>query len=453
MAVASNLRKPRDKVINLLAPYFLIVYSFVSLISWFRYPSETLYTMLNEGTTALIFRVVLGAAFTLYMGLICLFNKKLPPWRYTLLFAFICLYLILLIFIQDKTYVYDPTKDPITVTTTFTIKFYLGWAYSAFMAYCLLFVLPIAKTQHKIQFLPFLIFWAFVGLVFIGYSVAIEFDFYKNLSPWKGENKWLYIIHSFFSSKNSFGAALFGCFASSILLGEQMNSRRKIPLLFIGLFYFVESIFIRCSTAYVAEIATLACLYLFRCIQGIKKFPKISLSFLSLGFACLTFIALVLNVPSIYESHGTLARLRDVVVTPDYSGRVFIWQKFFFTLTSKSAFFGWGPLGKFINGYLLQKEINEWPLENSFLDVFCAGGIVFLAFYVWVLSHTAKKIWFVRSINKPLFAALLACFIGCVVYGMTEINHFVFSSSSMTFVGSFIIAAIPASLTDGVKKE
>jgi hypothetical protein len=130
-----------------------------------------------------------------------------------------------------------------------------------------------------------------------------------------------------------------------------------------------------------------------------------------------------------------------------------IWTNFFATLNMKSTLFGWGPLGKFINGYLIEKTIIERPLEDAFLDVFCAGGIVFLAFYVWVLSHTAKKIWLVRSIDGPLFAALLACFIGCVVFGITEINHFVFSSSSMTFVASFIIAAIPASLRTETKEE
>lgn len=453
MAVPSNLRKPRDKFINLLTPYFLVVYSAVSLISWFRYPSEHLYTLLNEGTTALIFRVVLGVIFTLYMGLICLVNKKLPPWRYSILFAFICVYLVLLIFIQDKTYVYDPTKDPITVTTTFTAKFYLGWAYSAFMAYCLLFVLPLSKTHHKIQFLPFLIFWAFIGLVFVGYSVATQFDLYKNLSTWRGNNKWQFDVHSFFNNKNPFGAALFGCFVSCIALGEQSKMKWRIPLLFLAFCYFVECIFIRCSTAYVSEIAVIACLYIFRCIQGIRKHPAVGWTFLSAGFLGFIFLALILTVPSIYEANKLFGKLRDVVVSPDYSGRVTIWKNFFETLDAKSTLFGWGPLGKFINGYLTGNGIVEHPLENAFLDVFCAGGIVFLTFYVWVLSHTAKKIWLVRPINKPLFAGLLACFIGCVVYGVAEINHFVFSSSSMTFVGSFVIAAIPSALVNEAKKE
>ena len=445
--------KVKDKFINRFAPYFLVVYSFVSLISWFRYPSEQLYNLLNQGTSALLFRIVLGVIFTLYMGLICLVNKKLPPWRYTLLFAFICLYLCLLIFIQDKTYVYDPTKDPITVTTTFTAKFYLGWAYSAFMAYCLLFVLPIAKTHRKIQFLPFLIFWAFVGLVFIGYSAATQFDIYKNFSTWRGKDKWEFDVHSFFANKNPFGAALFGSFAACIVLAEQLKLRWRIPLLFLSFVYFVECVFIRCSTAYVSEIAVIVCLYIFRCVQGIKKHPGVAWSFLSLGLLGFVLLALILTVPSIYEANKLLGKLRDVIVSPDYSGRVNIWTNFFDTLNVKSTLFGWGPLGKFINGYLIEKTITERPLEDAFLDVFCAGGIIFLAFYVWVLSHTAKKIWFVRSINGPLFAALLACFIGCVVYGIAEINHFVFSSSSMTFVGSFVIAAIPASLTTEAKEE
>ena len=122
---------------------------------------------MNFSDTALRFRIIIGAVFVVYMLLICLVNRKLPPWRYSWLFFFICVYLGILVFVQDKSYIYDPTKDPITIGTRASAKFYLQWAYSVFMAYCLLFVLPMTKTRHKIQFLPFLIFWALIGLVFM----------------------------------------------------------------------------------------------------------------------------------------------------------------------------------------------------------------------------------------------------------------------------------------------
>jgi len=446
MVAQSKVKKPHDKFINVLTPYFLIVYSVVSLLSWFRYPSEEFYNLLNFSDTALRFRIIIGAVFVVYMLLICLVNRKLPPWRYSWLFFFICVYLGILVFVQDKSYIYDPTKDPITIGTRASAKFYLQWAYSVFMAYCLLFVLPMTKTRHKIQFLPFLIFWALIGLVFMGYSVATEFDIYKNLSTWRGENKWLFIVHSFFNNKNSFGAALFGCFVAAVVLAEQCKMKGRIPLLLLVFVYFAECVFIRCSTAYVSEIAVIVTLYIFRCIQSIKKHPGVAWTFLSIGFLAFVFFALTLTVPSFYESNKLLGKLRDVIVSPDYSGRVEIWTNFFETLDAKSVLLGWGPLGKTINGYLIEHTIVECPLEDAFLDVFCAGGLAFLFFYIWVLAHTGKTIWGNRAINRPLFGALLACFIGCIVYGITEINHFVFSSSSMTFVASFVIAAIPATV-------
>ena len=222
--------------------------------------------------------------------------------------------------------------------------------------------------------------------------------------------------------------------------------RGRIPLFLLAFAYFAECVFIRCSTAYVSEIAVIVTLYIFRCIQNIKKHPGVAWTFLSIGFLAFAFFALILTVPLFYESNKLLGKLRDVIVSPDYSGRVEIWENFFDALDAKSVLLGWGPLGKTINGYLIEHTIVERPLEDAFLDVFCAGGLVFLVFYIWVLVHTGKTIWGNRAINRPLFGALLACFIGCVVYGITEINHFVFSSSSMTFVASFIVAAIPATV-------
>lgn len=444
MAAAYKRFKVKDKAINLLAPYFLAFYSIISLVSWMPYPYEKIYTLLNTGTPALLFRLVLGGLFVLYMILICAINRKLPPWRYTTLLLLICVYLGVLVLFQDRSYVYDQLQPSIQIGTTDAIKYYLGWAYSAFMAYCLLFVMPIAKTHHKIQYLPFLIAWILMGLVFIGFSVMTERTMYTQLLGWKGENKWTYYVHSFFHDKNPFGAMLFCSFVATLVLAQQLKLWGKIPLWVLAFLYFGETIFIRCSTAVVAEAMVIFVLYFANCFIGMKKRSPTAWVFFSLGMLLLILSGVAVSVPSVYEAHALLLKAHNLIVYPDYSTRVSIWNNFLAHLTEKSALFGWGPLSRFINGTIIEGQPTDRPLEDAYIDVYAAGGIVFLAFYLWVLGKTFGSIWKTLKEKPALFAGILACFIGCLVYGLAESNHYVFSSSSLTFVASFVVAAIPA---------
>lgn len=438
--------KAKDPFINRFAPYFLAFYSLASIVTWMQYPNEQIYKLLNEGTPALIYRGILGAMFVGYMLLICIINKKLPPWRHTVLFFLVGVYLGILVFTQPRTYVYDADQAAFAVAGVFTAKFYLGWAYSIFMAYCLLFVMPIAKTKRKIPYLPFLIIWILAGLVFMAYSLKTESEVYKQALTFSTENKWITDIHSFFGQKNAFGMAIFGSFAACLLLAQQSKWFVKIPLWLLAVVFFAETGLIHCSTAAVAEVVTAVAFYLVLCFQNLRKHPAVAWSFLSFAFLCCAAMAGILNIPALYESNKYFAKVRDVILYPDYTGRVAIWETFFEKLNDRSVLFGWGSMGRLLNGYFMQHQFLDYSLHNAYIDVYSAGGYVLLLFYFWVLLQTLSSILKIRKLKPSLFAGSLALFVGCLIYGLTEANHFVFSSSSMTFVASFCVAAIPSTV-------
>jgi hypothetical protein len=244
---------------------------------------------------------------------------------------------------------------------------------------------------------------------------------------------------------------LFGSFVAAVVLAQQLKLWGKIPLWILAFAFFGETVFIRCSTASLAEAMTIFVLYFGNCVVGMKRRKVAAWVFFGLGMAIIFLGGILVSVPTYYEANALLLKAHNTIITPDYTGRVKIWNDFLAHLSAKSVVFGWGSLSRFINGVLIEGIPADRPLEDAYLDVYAAGGIVLLVFYFWVLGRTLSFVWSIAKAKPFFFVGLFACFVGCLVFGFAESNHYVFSSSSMTFVASFVISAIP--ITEKYNKE
>jgi hypothetical protein len=435
------------KFINGALPWFLVIYTALVILPWMAHPSESLFTLLNESKFASFYRYGLSGFFIVYMLLIVIANKKLPSIPYTVLFGLMMVYLLLLTFIVPRSLaVTSINKIDVEYSITFkeSFLFYLRYCYALFNCYSLLFILPLAgKPKHFRNLLCY--FVILFSIICILYSSIAEKDKFLAIFSNEDVNKYTDTMSSFFETKNGFGGVLFGGFLCSLLLAvDYKRGFFKAIFILIGLLFVALTYFIRCDTAFVSCAAVLAVWVFFVLFHLFHK--QRVLSIVGLSIICVLFIGGLVAIfqPDIYSKVPFLASLNSDINKAFIYGRLqIVWDPYYSTIDPNTLFFGEGLMGRYSSFMVYYGQVFSFPFHNGYIELFNAGGIVLVSFYLFVVFILLKKLAQIRKTNSYVFGVVLSALFGFMVYALAESITLTIDTSLMSLIPSLIIAIAP----------
>lgn len=442
--------KPRNgfaKVINNGLPWLLVVYTALLILPWMAHPSESLFATLNDSSFALIYRYGVAALFLVYMILICIANKKLPPWSVSIVFGLVLIYILCLSFIapRDITIIANNKQEiSYEVTLKENFFFYARFCFNLLFAYSLLFIVPLAGTPKHFRNLLFYFFVLFC-FVCIGYAIVAEKDKFLLAISDSVDQKYTQTMSSFFESKNGFGNCLFGGFAACLLLfADTKKPWLKGLYVTIALFFMIWTYLVKCDTA-LLTCAAVGLFWVYYQLIHLFKTQK-TLSILSVSVLSLLFVGafVCVLVPEIYSKVSFLEKIHTSFQSSFITGRVQIWQYYFEELGARDIFFGQGALGRYTIQMRWSDIIQSFPLHNGFVELFNQGGIILLSFYLVVLFLMGRHLSQLRKSNAPVFGVAMAVLIGFAFTSMAEALMLSLDVSLMSLLPSFLVCLAPS---------
>ena len=229
-----------------------------------------------------------------------------------------------------------------------------------------------------------------------------------------------------------------------VLSADYKNGFLKGIFIFSGFVFAFFTYLVRCDTAVVSS-AVVIIVWVFFSIQKIFKSQKLLRFILSSVFVCAVFAAgISVFSPSIYSTIPFLSKINSNIQAAFVKGRVVIvWNPFFSTLDMQTLFFGEGLIGRYSVFMKMYGAIFSFPFHNGYIEIFDEGGILFSAFYLFIVFVLLKRLWQIRKSNPSMFGTVLAASLGFMVYALAEAFTLTMDTSLMSAVPSFLLALAP----------
>lgn len=438
------------KVVNALTPYVLCIYALMVFIPWVCKPYDGLYNILNGESFSLIYRLIEAGVFVVWMLLIMIFNKKAPELNKWLLFALIGGMLAFVAFTSDVKFAHESME--VVLTKKDIVVHYANIYFALFFAFSAMFIIPIAKCNvHSKN----MILWLFllIGVASIAFSFYKEFDMYKETLT-HFSSKYSDEVTSFYKSKNVYGVIVMISFVSSTVLAFQKKRVLRVILLVYTFLAVILTGIIFCTTAFLSGIALIAFMIIWFFVKYVRRHP-ITLSIIySLVISAIIVVVLFITIPELYELNSVLTEFNKMLFRTKFADRITIWERLFENLGGKKNFAGNGLITLYYFPLIRDNVVQLKALHNGYLNLFAFGGVVYLSFYIYIVSDSFRNIHrFKKFGKKPMALAIASIVAAMMVYSFAESNVIGLDSSIIALLPSLVVLTFPKWYMPEFKKE
>lgn len=454
----ANFFIDKKNTINKIYFVSIVVYFFVVFLPNITTGSP-LSSFFNEGITKIIYRVFFAVSFG-FISIVAFIANDIRLNRLTFftLLGFLIFLIVGALFNLapiSTAYIngyYEKVIISYSTGALDIITYYGNLLFSYIFCFALFTTIPlIMKDKARLSILLDLFIVTMLILCFISYikDAKLYYSVLKlNFNQYTNEG-----ISSLFASKNSFGVFLYQGIICSLIAHHfrQQSKYRFLYLIAVSLFS-ITLIFTLCKDAIFAlAIFTIVFLiYLFRKKQ--KRVIDYALILFWVVLSCLIlFLIIALLNQESFKEIPFFKRIYDFMGANPVSGhdnafigRLEIVVVFFLSISGIHYLVGYGhalPSNAYIWSLTYRGEGNE-NLHNTFLHIFGTGGILYFAFYIFMIGYAFYLIFKNRSNDKKIFYLLFGLLASHIFYSLFETSVLFLSGSSATMLFSIILVSL-----------
>lgn len=278
------------------------------------------------------------------------------------------------------------------------------------------------------------------------YSLITEFSSIINAFIAKGEGAHFYQIHSFFDDKNSYGFMLFVALIGTLFIYHYFQKKiMLIPLIFFG----INLVISRAKTALILAILLLVIYLLYKLVVSFRKHMVRNILIISALIFAIYFGLLIVFSEPIYSSSSFLSNLSN------YVREAFIGQgirsmtiridnllKARLLFENPRIIIGYG---EYVYRYANAKYISLGALDNVYVNIFYAGGIIKFLLFIYCYYLIFKNLVNVNknySVSKLYKIFLWSIVISLLIYGMME-SYQILGSNHTSIIYLMLSYSVP----------
>lgn len=280
-----------------------------------------------------------------------------------------------------------------------------------------IFMLFVCFTNLKIEEKYMTCFFA--GIVAVGLvACAVNVYLYKNEILTMLTTAKQISVKSFFAHRNQFAVFLYVSIISNIMLILRANKKIIKALLFIPLIIFGLSIITTSSRTGIAASALFIVLF-FITTNSIKFVRKFFIVYLLTVMVISSYVVIINKYPEIAIKSADF--VEKVLIREDsiksFTGRNIFWKIAMDVLQENKINMSFG-IGRFLAVDLIE-GYNVTQFHNFYIEALMTGGIMELAFFIFIHIFTLVKV-FISKINKKYKLLYLSMLISLAIYGLFE---------------------------------